>query len=58
MATQAPALSPTMPSLASGARGAREHLLSSPSKGPGSGTGGSRPWSKELATPLLEKALG
>ena len=58
VATQAPALSPAMPSLASGARGAREHLLSSPSKGPGSGTGGSRPWSKELTALLLEKALG
>lgn len=52
VATQA---SPTMPSPASGAREAREHLLSSPSEGPRSGTGGSHPWSKELTAPFIPR---
>uniref|UniRef100_A0A8C2SCD8 EGF like domain multiple 7 n=1 Tax=Capra hircus TaxID=9925 RepID=A0A8C2SCD8_CAPHI len=44
-----------MPSPASGAREAREHLLSSRSEGPRSGTGGSHPWSKELTTPFIPR---
>ena len=44
-----------MPSPASGAREAREHLLSSRSEGPRSGTGGSHPWSKELTAPFIPR---